>query len=284
MQGVTVALGLLACGAAAWGMASLDKNILPALNARIDSMQEFPSKVVQQVASLANETAALSQPLSNISTIISSIDAVGIREDLQHVTAFLKEAPSPTALKATLQQLSSALKPQLYEGLRQLHAQVNVASDSSPLAALKGYLDTLADFDISTMGPAISRYNDALAALFDIIVSDRWVGAAGASRALVTNVPYAPSIAELVVLARRQHGQPNPEGSSLHIQPSHSNITPAAQQAAWHGGRAANSTEADCVSTAKQLSLTFGEGIPKGTPCLLNLLSHPHLLLSQEQC
>jgi len=197
MQGVTVALGLLACGAAAWGMASLDKNILPALNARIDSMQEFPSRVVQQVASLANETAALNQPLSNISTIISSIDAAGIREDLQHVTAFLKEAPSPTALKATLQQLSSALKPQLYEGLRQLHAQVNVASDSSPLAALKGYLDTLADFDISTMGPAISSYNDALAALFDTIVSDRWVGAAGASRALVTNLPHLSDFTQL---------------------------------------------------------------------------------------
>lgn len=154
-------------------MVSLNKNVIPALNARIDSMQELPVKVVQQVTSLATDTAALSQPLNNITSIIDSIDVAGIRKDLERVSAFLKEAPSPTALKATLQQLSTALKPQLYEGLRQLHTQVNVASENSPLSTLRGYLDTLAAFDISVMGPAIRSYSDSLAALFDIITSKR---------------------------------------------------------------------------------------------------------------
>lgn len=174
-QGLTILLGLAACGAAALGMISLNKNILPALNARIDSMQEFPAKVVQQVSTLANETAALSRPLSNISSIIDSIDTRGIRQDLQHVAAFLEAAPSPTALKQTLQQLSSALKPELYEGLRLLDSQINVASESSSLATLRGYLKTLAAFDISTMGPAIRTYSDALSAVYELVTSRRCV-------------------------------------------------------------------------------------------------------------
>lgn len=154
-------------------MISLNKNILPALNARIDSMQEFPAKIVQQVASLANETAALYQPLDNISSVINSIDGQGIRQDLQHVTDFLHEALSPTALQATLQQLSTVLKPELFEGLRQLHSLINVAQDSSSLATLKGYLDTLANFDISVMPPAIRSYSTALTDLYRLIDSPR---------------------------------------------------------------------------------------------------------------
>lgn len=154
-------------------MISLNKNILPALNARIDSMQEFPAKVVRQVSSLASETAALSQPLNNISSVINSIDVEGIRSDLTHVTEFLKEAPSPTALKATLAALSTALKPQLFEGLRQLHSQISTASDSTPLALLKGYLDTLARLDVSVMAPAIRSYSNAVTELHTLINSRR---------------------------------------------------------------------------------------------------------------
>lgn len=172
-QGLTVALSLLACGAAAWGMISLNKNILPDMNARIDSMQEFPAKIVQQVSSLANETKALNQPLNNISSVIDSIDVAGIRQDLTHVTTFLQEAPSPTVLKATLQRLQTALKPELYEGLRQLHGQINVASESSSLARLKGYLDILSDFDVSVMGPAIRHYSDAVHDLYLLVHSRR---------------------------------------------------------------------------------------------------------------
>lgn len=173
MQGLTIALSLCACGAAAWGMIGLNKNLLPALNARIDSMQEFPARIVRQVSSLANETAALNQPLDTISNVINSIDVDGIRSDLTHVTEFLREAPSPTVLRATLNALSTALKPQLFEGLRQLHGQINMASDSSPLGMLKGYLDTLSRLDVSVMGPAIRSYSDALTELYGITTSRR---------------------------------------------------------------------------------------------------------------
>lgn len=154
-------------------MISLNKNILPALNARIDSMQEFPAKIVQQVATLANDTAALGGPLSNISSVINSINVDGIRTDLTHVTQFLQDAPSPAVLKATLAALSSALKPQLFEGLRHLHSQIDTASEGSPLASLKGYLDTLARLDLSVMAPAIRSYSDALTELYGIINSRR---------------------------------------------------------------------------------------------------------------
>jgi hypothetical protein len=173
VQGLTVALSLLACGAAAWGMISLNKDILPALNARIDSMQEFPAKFVQQVSSLANETAALSHPLNNISSIITGIDVDGIRGDLTHVTSFLNDAPRPAVLRSTLQRLQTALKPELFEGLRQLHKQINVASESSSLARLKGYLDTLADFDIAVMPPAIRSYSNAVHDLYRLVHSRR---------------------------------------------------------------------------------------------------------------
>jgi hypothetical protein len=168
-----VALSLLACGAAAGGMISLNKDILPALNARIDSMQEFPAKIVQQVSSLANETAALTHPLDNISSVINGIDVDGIRGDLTHVTSFLINAPSPVVLRSTLQRLQTALKPELFERLRQLHGQINVASESSSLARLKGYLDTLADFDISVMPPAIRSYSDAVHGLYRLVHSRR---------------------------------------------------------------------------------------------------------------
>lgn len=167
-----VVLGLLACGAAAWGMISLNRDILPSLNARIDSMQEFPARIVKQVTGLARETAQLSQPLHNISSIIHAADLDGLRSDLTAVTAFLADAPSPGTLRATLQQLSSALKPQLFDALRQLHGKLNVASPTSPLAVLKGYLDVLSDFDIAPMAPAIRSYSDSTKALFEVITSD----------------------------------------------------------------------------------------------------------------
>lgn len=180
LQGFTIALGLAACGAAAWGMISLNKHILPDLNARIDSMQELPAKVVQQVSGLADKTAALSTPLSNISSILSSMDCEGLRKDVQHVTAFLTEAPSPTTLKSTLQQLSSALKPELYEGLRQLQGHINLASPNSPLASLKKHVETLAAFDMSTMGPSIRSYSDSLSAVYELVTSTRYAGVQGA--------------------------------------------------------------------------------------------------------
>lgn len=154
-------------------MISLNKNILPDMNARINSMQEFPAKIVQQVSSLANETAALSAPLSNISSVINGVDVDGIRGDLTRVTVFLREAPSPTVLRATLQRLQTALKPELFEGLRQLHGLINVASESSSLARLKGYLDTLANFDISVMAPAIRSYSNAVNDLYRLVHSRR---------------------------------------------------------------------------------------------------------------
>jgi hypothetical protein len=171
-QVLLLVIGLLACGAAAWGMVSLRHDILPSLNARIDSMQELPARIVSQVSGLAHEAAQLALPLSNISAVIRSADVDGVRADLQRVAAFLQDAPSPGQLHATLQALSLALKPRLYEGLRALHGQISLEAPSSQLAALKAHVDTLAAFDASAIAPATTALSDAMLALYRRLRSD----------------------------------------------------------------------------------------------------------------
>jgi hypothetical protein len=94
------------------------------------------------------------------------VNISGIRRDVNQISYFLSNAPTPAQLKSIITDIDTALQSSLVGALDALEADIDGRS-SSGLALLRHQISVLTSFNTSGMALAITSYNQSISAVLN---------------------------------------------------------------------------------------------------------------------